>query len=89
MVKTHPISSKSLIGTAVKNYLGEDLGEIKEILVDPENGYVINLIMESGNLVGLKKPIAIPWSMLIFEDGNVLINIEKDFINRIPAYDEK
>ena len=89
MVKTHPISSKSLIGIGVKNNLGEELGEIKEILVDPENGYVVNLIMETGNFIGFKKRIDIPWDMLKFDGENVLMNIEKDFIERIPAYDEK
>lgn len=87
LVKTYPISSKNLIGVSVKNYLGEELGEISEILIDHSNGCVTNLLLETG-LIGFKKHIAIPWDMLKFEDDHVLINVERDFIDRLPAYQE-
>ena len=90
MTKTHPISSKSILDVNVKNELGENLGEIKEILVDPENGFVIHLILETNDFFGLKKHVAVPWNMIKFDgNGSLNLNIEKDFLQRIPAYEGK
>jgi sporulation protein YlmC with PRC-barrel domain len=91
MVKTHMISSQSLIGVDVGNDLGENLGQIKEILVDPANGFVVNLILETSDMFGFKKHVAVPWDMLKFDENGApkLNHIEKDFIKRIPAYMEE
>ena len=86
--KARPITSRKFIGARVKNSQGEDLGEIKELLVDPTNGFVVQLILDTGPAIGFKKPIGLTWDMLAFEGDEVRVNLDKDFIKHVPAYDE-
>ena len=87
-VTAAPISSKKFIGARVKNVQGQDLGEIKELLVNPTNGFVVQLIVDTGPAIGFKKPIGLSWDMLAFEGDSVLVNLDKEFIKHIPAYDD-
>lgn len=89
-MKTPVISSKTLIGAAVKNAAGEVLGEIEEMVVQLENGYVDKLVMAiPGSL--FKKRIAIPWDMLAIDipAQTLILNMDKDFLDKIPAYQGK
>ena len=38
--------------------------------------------------IGFKKPIALAWDMLSFEGEEIRVNLDKDFLKQIPAYDE-
>ena len=87
-VKKPSISTKALLGNVVKNRMGEELGKIDEVLLDQEGGFVSNLILSTGGLPGLKKRIAVPWDMLQLDTTTqaLILDIDKDFIQRIPKY---
>lgn len=84
---TPTVSSKDLIGAIVKSSEGDELGEIEELVVNSENGCVSNLIVATKALLG-KKRIAIPFDMLAIdaEAHAFILNMDKDFLRRIPAY---
>lgn len=86
-LKINMVSSKSLIGAPVKNEQGESLGEIDEIVLDAEKGNVSNVILATGGFLG-KKRVAISWDMLRLGGKNEahVIDMDKDFLNRVPAY---
>ena len=88
LVRKPSISTKILLGGVVKNGLGEELGQIDEVLLDQETGFVSNLIMTTGGFLGLKKRIAIPWDMLKMdkETQALVLDVDKDFLQRIPKY---
>jgi hypothetical protein len=88
MVRADPISSKKFIGARLKNGHDEDLGAIREVLVDPATGHIVQLIVDTGPTIGFKKPIGLSWDMLSFEGDEIRVNLDKDFIKHIPAYDE-
>lgn len=86
--KKPTISTRSLLGTVVKNTLDEDLGEIEEFLVDPETGFVSEVVLSTTKFLGLGKRIAVPWDMLKFDGQakSLTMDIDKDFLTRIPSY---
>lgn len=88
MPKKPTISTRYLLGSMVKNTFDEDLGEIEEFLVDPETGFVSEVVLSTGKILGLGKRIAVPWDMLKIdsEAKSLLIDIDKDFLARIPSY---
>jgi hypothetical protein len=49
---------------------------------------VVQLILDTGPAIGFKKPIGLTWDMLAFEGEEVRVNLDKDFIKHVPAYDE-
>jgi sporulation protein YlmC with PRC-barrel domain len=87
VTKAGSISSKFLLGLIVKNTRGEALGEVEEILMDVEKGYITNLILSSKGLLG-KKRFAVPWDMFKFDEETqaLRLDVDKEFLERIPAY---
>lgn len=88
MPKKPAISTRILIGSVVKNTLDEDLGEIEEILVDTETGFVSEVVLSTAKFLGLGKRIAVPWDMFKIDDEakSLVIDIDRDFLARIPSY---
>jgi len=89
MPKKPTISTRILIGSVVKNTLDEELGEIEEMLIDPETGFVSEVILSTSKFLGLGKRIAVPWDMFKIDAQAkfLVIDIDKDFLARIPSYE--
>ena len=55
----------TLIGNRVCNQKGEDLGVIKEIMLDLRNAKVVYAVLSYGGFLGMgDKPFAVPWNAL-------------------------
>lgn len=88
-VSSNFISSRQLIGSAIHGPSGESLGKIEAFLLDPKTGMVSSLILTSGGVLGLAgKRIAVPWDMIAMDEANgtISINVDQEFINRLPPY---
>jgi sporulation protein YlmC with PRC-barrel domain len=58
--------ASKIIGTKVKNPNGENLGDIKDLVIDPENGQVVYGVVSFGGILGIgDKLFAIPWDALV------------------------
>ncbi|MBS0310422.1 MAG: PRC-barrel domain-containing protein, partial [Proteobacteria bacterium] len=66
MFASSPILSSSTIsGDKVVNRQGEDLGDIKDLMIDVENGRVAYAVLEFGGFLGLgSKLFAVPLSAM-------------------------
>lgn len=59
------LSATTIIGDAVKNMSNEDLGHIKEIMIDMDSGRIAYAVLSFGDLLGMgDKLFAVPWSSL-------------------------
>jgi sporulation protein YlmC with PRC-barrel domain len=88
IAKKPTISSRSLIGSVVKNTLDEDLGEIEDMVLDPETGFITEVVLSTARFLGLGKRIAVPWDMLKLREGSdsPIMDIDKGFLKRVPPY---
>ncbi len=89
----HPValSSSSLCGDGVKNSSGEDLGEIKDIMIDLEHGRVAYAVLSFGGFLGLgDKYFAIPWSALQLDtqDHKFILDVPKERLKDAPGFDK-
>lgn len=83
MNESHIIGSRSIIGDKVRSTDGEDLGEIKELLIDSEAGRIEYGVLSFGGFMGVgHKQIAVPFESFIFhEDGNYFeLNVDKEVL---------
>jgi len=76
------VSSKALIGVDVKNLQGEKLGDLQELMIDPQTGRVVYATLASGTVLGMGgKPLDIPWEALKVDLGKdglmVAVDTEK------------
>ena len=78
-----------LIGQRVKDPQGKEVGEVENVLVQPD-GRVAGLVVEWGGLAGLgANQVAVPWrDVQISQDGKqVTINATRDQLQQKPKYD--
>jgi sporulation protein YlmC with PRC-barrel domain len=73
------LSTRTLIGTMVKNTRGEELGTLQECLVDPQSGRIVSAVLAFGGVLGMQeKTVAIPWEALKIEIREKELVVEVD-----------
>ncbi|CAH1001905.1 hypothetical protein LEM8419_02819 [Neolewinella maritima] len=85
------LSSNSITGTNVTNQKGENLGEIKDLMIDTETGTVNYAVLSFGGFLGLgDKYFAIPFEAF---DVNTtterfVLNVSQDRLENAPGFDK-
>jgi len=85
------MGADTLIGNDVYNHKGEDLGDIKEIMLDVRSGKVAYAVLSFGGFLGMgEKLFAVPWSALTLDTKNkrFVLNVEKDHLKNAPGFDK-
>lgn len=84
------IRAAQVQGTAVTNPSSEDLGRIRDVVLDKFDGAVRYAVLEFGGFLGLgSKLFALPWELLKYDEGvdAYVIDIDKDVLGRAPGFD--
>jgi sporulation protein YlmC with PRC-barrel domain len=84
------MGADTLVGNDVYNEKGEDLGEIKEIMLDMHGGRVSYAVLSFGSFLGMgEKLFAVPWAALKLdtEHKRFVLNVEKDRLKKAPGFD--
>lgn len=85
------LTATSIIGDTVENFDGEDLGEIKNLMINLNTGIIEYAILDFGGFLGIgSKLFAVPFSALTLdpERRTFLLNKDKDSLNRAPGFDK-
>ena len=86
------MGAETLIGDLVFNHKGEELGEIKEIMLDMRNGKVGYAVMSFGGILGIgEKLFAVPWNALKLDTRHqrFTLHVEKDSLTDAPGFDKE
>lgn len=84
--------ASKIIGTDVKNPKGENLGEIKDVVIDPLNSRVVYAVVSFGGALGMgNKLFAIPWPVLRWnkDKDHYILDIDKETLKKAPGFDKK
>ncbi|TFW19892.1 PRC-barrel domain-containing protein [Duganella callida] len=85
------MGADTLIGEDVYNRQDEDLGDIKEIMLDMRSGQVAYAVLSFGGWLGMgDKLFAVPWQALQLDTANkrFLLDVSKDQLKNAPGFDE-
>lgn len=85
------MGANTLIGNDVMNHKGEDLGEIKEIMLQTGRGDVAYAVLSFGGILGMgEKLFAVPWNALTLDTQNkcFVLNVDKDRLKNAPGFDK-
>lgn len=85
------MGADTLSGNDVYNKKGEDLGTIKEIMLDMRNGRVAYAVLSFGGFLGMgEKLFAVPWSALSLDTENkrFVLDVEKERLKSAPGFDK-
>ncbi len=86
------MGADTLNGNNVYNKDGEDLGDIKEFMIDMASGKVAYAVLSFGGLLGMgDKLFAVPWAALTLDTLNkrFTLNIQKDALKDAPGFDKE
>lgn len=85
------MGADTLIGNDVYNQDDEDLGDIKEIMLDMSTGKVAYAVLSFGGMLGMgEKLFAVPWDALELDTENerFTLNVDKDRLESAPGFDK-
>ncbi|NVM78364.1 sporulation protein YlmC with PRC-barrel domain [Duganella sp. SG902] len=85
------MGADTLIGEDVYNRQEEDLGDIKEIMLDMRNGQVAYAVLSFGGWLGMgDKLFAVPWQALELDTVNkrFLLDVSKEHLKNAPGFDK-
>lgn len=83
--------ASELIGMKVQGTDGKNLGDIKDLVINPDDGAIDYAVLDFGGFLGIKdKYFAIPWDalQLTSNKGKVLIDATKRDLKNAPGFDK-
>lgn len=89
------VSAKSVIGTHVENWEGENLGNITDIMLEKEDGEIAYLELSYPGDYGRRYPnkrFAVPFEAIAKKimDGKsaeYIMDVQEEFLQQAPGYD--
>ena len=88
---SHILSSSTISGDKVVNRQGEDLGDIKDLMIDVDNGRVAYAVLEFGGFLGMdSKMFAVPLSAMEIDTENhrFVFSQSKETLESAPGFDK-
>jgi sporulation protein YlmC with PRC-barrel domain len=85
------MGADTLIGDSVVNATDDDLGDIKEIMLDMQTGQVAYAVLSFGGFLGMgDKLFAVPWQALHLDTVNkrFVLDIDKQRLQNAPGFDK-
>jgi sporulation protein YlmC with PRC-barrel domain len=91
--KTQPrvLSASTLSSDRVKNLQGEDLGHVKDLMIDLESGRIAYAVLSFGGILGMgDKLFAVPWRSLEVDTDQkcLLLDADKERLKNAPGFDK-
>jgi sporulation protein YlmC with PRC-barrel domain len=86
------LTANSIIGDKVENNAGEDMGKIKDLMIDLSNGSISYVVVEFGGFLGLgEKLFAVPFVALKVNVKNetFTLDVEKEFLEKAPGFNKE
>lgn len=85
------MGAETLIGNRVVNQSEEDVGMIKEIMLDVRSGQVSYAVMSSGGVMGVGgKLFAVPWQALRLDTANkrFMLDLDRAQLDAATGFDK-
>jgi sporulation protein YlmC with PRC-barrel domain len=87
----HVLSASTLIGDQVTNNAGEDLGEVKDFVLDLRTGRTAYAVLDFGGFLGVgNKLFAVPFEAMTLNpaEKRFILDIDKQRLKDAPGFDK-
>lgn len=85
------LSTSTLTGTDVRNLKGENLGDIKDFMLDVDNGRVLYAVLDFGGFLGIgDKYFAVPLEAFRpdTQSEKLVLDVDKARLENAPGFDK-
>lgn len=89
--KSGVLKASDLLGMKVEGADGKKLGDIKDMVVDPEDGSIEYVVLDFGGIAGIgDKYFAVPWETVEISSDNkkLLVSTTKKDLKEAPGFDK-
>lgn len=86
------ISSSSITGKNVYNMEGENIGDIKDLMINPQDAKIAYAVLSFGGFLDIgSKYFAIPLEALQFSerDETIKLDVKKETLENAPSFDKE
>jgi len=86
------MGASTLLSDDVYNKDSEDLGDVKEFMIDMATGKIAYAVLSFGGLLGMgDKLFAVPWAALTLDTTNrrFTLDVPKSVLKDAPGFDQK
>lgn len=90
-MKSRILSSSTITGQNVYNMKDENIGDIKDLMIDPNNSEVVYAVISFGGFMGIgDKLFAMPLKAFQFSDNDdtIRLDISKEKLENAPSFDK-
>jgi len=90
-MKSRIISSSTLTGQNIYNLKDENIGEIKDLMINLNNAEIAYAVMSFGGFMGIgNKLFAMPLKAFQFSDNDetIRLDINKETLENAPSFDK-
>ncbi len=85
------LKASEIIGMKVEDTEGKGLGDIRDLVIDPEDGSVQYAVLEFGGFAGVgDKYFAVPWDALQLnqQQKKIALDVSKKDLKNAPGFDK-
>jgi sporulation protein YlmC with PRC-barrel domain len=85
------MGADTLLGNDVYNSAEEDLGDIKELMIEMSTGRIAYAVLSFGGFLGMgDKLFAVPWEALRLDTENhrFVLDVDKETLKSAPGFDK-
>jgi sporulation protein YlmC with PRC-barrel domain len=87
------VRASELIGLNVQNHADEAVGEINDIVIDPNDGRVRYIALSAGGVLGVGDELfAIPWTAFecrkVGDEHKVVLNVDKETLQNAKGFNQ-
>jgi sporulation protein YlmC with PRC-barrel domain len=90
-VNPRVLSAGTISGDKVVNPEGDNLGEIKDFMIDLDSGRIAYAVLQFGGFLGMgDKLFAVPWEALRLstEEHKFYLDVDKERLKEAPGFDK-
>jgi len=90
---THHFRTSAIEGMVVRNAAGEDLGKVKDLVIDLESGTIVYAALDFGGFIGIgDKLFAVPWDAFKIgttdKEEHLVLATTKEKLTKAPGFDK-
>ena len=81
---------EDVVGQTVKNSEGEDIGEVRDFVTQPDSPEIDSLVLSRSRLLGLgEKLVTIPWDKVRVDpqSHDLVVTLTKDELDNAPEFE--
>jgi sporulation protein YlmC with PRC-barrel domain len=87
------VRASELIGLNVQNHADEAVGEINDIVIDPNDGRVRYIALSAGGVLGVGDELfAIPWTAFecrkVGDEHKIVLNVDKETLQNAKGFNQ-